>query len=355
MRFPALNPVLARELKQRMRARLTWLVITVYLGLLAVILRVVLAGMSQFSGADFGNPFASAAVGRSVFGWLLFFILILVCFIVPGLTAAAISSERERQTLTSLQVTLLSARSIVLGKVLASLAFVSLLVIASLPLISVPFLFGGVSLGEMLRGVAMVLVTAVTLGCAGVAISTVLRRTQAATVVAYGLTLFLVLGTFVIYGAQRAFDGPIRTASPAVLILNPFVATADVIRSGDANNAGLASPFTALQSLLNSHTFSEQTRFDGPARAAMIAPEPGVSILPPGAIGPGIGPGPFGPDMIGPDGGELNGFMVMPRPLRIVGLPFWTASLIVSTLIAIGAFFLASRRLTVPARRERTG
>ena len=62
--LPPLNPVLARELKQRMRGRLTWLVVTGYLAVLALILRFVYLGASQtLGGADFGDPLASATVG----------------------------------------------------------------------------------------------------------------------------------------------------------------------------------------------------------------------------------------------------------------------------------------------------
>src|SRR5205085_1967042 len=70
---------------------------------------------------------AASSAGRSIYHWLLFVMLALICFIVPGLTAGAIAGERERQTLIPLQITLLSPRSIVFGKLLASLAFVVLL------------------------------------------------------------------------------------------------------------------------------------------------------------------------------------------------------------------------------------
>ncbi len=163
--LPPVNPVLARELKQRMRGRHVWLVVTLYLAVLAVILRWVYVASSrdEFNGGF--DLLASATAGRAIFQWLLFFMLLLVCFIVPGLTAGAISGERERQTMVALQLTLLRPRSIVLGKLLASLAFVVLLIIASLPLVTVPFLVGGVSLPEVVKGLWMVLATAVTLAC----------------------------------------------------------------------------------------------------------------------------------------------------------------------------------------------
>lgn len=354
-RLPPLNPVLARELKQRMRGRLTWVVVTAYLAVLAVILRFVHLGASNDVGSDgFGNPLAAAAVGRSIFQWLLFFMLMLVCFIVPGLTAAAISGERERQTLVSLQLTLLRPRSIVVGKVLASLAFVTLLVVASLPLLSVPFLVGGVSVGEVAQGVAMLLVTAVALASLAVACSALLRRTQAATVVAYGLTLGMVVGTFVVYGAQRALDGPVDQAAPTVLVLNPFVATADVVRG--RSEGALESPFTALQELLrvNVGPFdSGHGDFIEPGFDAIEV----VPAMPTVVDGPALRGVPA-PLLAPPPGGAFEDFargrFVAPeeRRSRVAGLPFWVASLLVFAGLTAAGLALAVRRISLPSARD---
>ena len=92
------------------------------------------------------------------------------------------------------------------------------------------------------------------LACLAVASSALLRRTQAATVIAYGLTAALTIGTFIVYGGQRAMDGPIETASPAILALNPFVATADVVQ-GRTESSSFDSPFTALADLVRPDSF----------------------------------------------------------------------------------------------------
>ncbi len=382
--LPPLNPVLARELKQRMRGRLTWLVVTAYLAILALILRFVYLGASNsLSGSGFADPLASASVGRSIFHWLLFFMLMLVCFIVPGLTASAISGERERQTLVSLQVTLLRPRSIVLGKLLSSLAFTAFLVVASLPLLSVPFLVGGVSVAEVLKGVAMVLLTAVVLACLSVACSALLRRTQAATVIAYGLTAALTVGTFIVYGGQRAMDGPIDRASPAVLALNPFVATADVVQGRTATNS-IDSPFTALADLVRPDSFGFATDsgmgFAGvdvrpvpmPVPATAMAepflPAPPMTTMPVPApdlpadaeirsqiailnaaggqviIDPGDGIG---------DGIPLGQFDEPVRPqAEVAGVRLWVAWLLASIVIGGLALFVAVRRVSLPSARD---
>jgi ABC-type transport system involved in multi-copper enzyme maturation permease subunit len=372
--LPPLNPVLARELKQRMRGRHIWLVLTLYLTLLAVILRWVYVAASRDTFNGGFDLLASATAGRAIFQWLLFFMLLLVCFIVPGLTAGAISGERERQTMVALQLTLLRPRSIVSGKLLASLAFVVLLIIASLPLVTVPFLVGGVSLGEVVKGMWMVLATALTLACLTLACSAVLRRTQAATVVAYGVTLALVLGTLIVYGAQqipRANGTP--RPRPWILALNPFAATADVVQ-GRNESSTFESPFSALGDLLR---LSDEDRFSqilagseqdaieirpngqvinrgGGGPGVQIVPAPPMTAvgrvappppMPPGAFidaGPGAAFGQFGPiEQLDAD-----------RRVKLAGVPFWVVSLFLWLVLAIAAVALTVRRISLPANRE---
>ena len=371
--LPPLNPVLARELKQRMRGRHVWLVVTLYLAVLALILRwvYVAAARDTFNGGI--DLLASATAGRAIFQWLLFMMLLLVCFIVPGLTAGAISGERERQTMVALQLTLLRPRSIVTGKLLASLAFVVLLIIASLPLVTVPFLVGGVSLPEVVKGLWMVLATAFTLACLTLACSAVLRRTQAATVVAYGLTLALVLGTLMVYGAQqipRSAGAP--RPDPWILALNPFAATADVVQGRNESNT-FESPFSALGELLRlsaDDDFSEVMTGSGSGRAA-IGPDgqvfasdlPAIAVAPPiTAVGRAGPPPPIRPpdapfiDVVPGDPGFGPFGPILPQDVddrvKLGGVPFWVVSLWLWLVLAVAAVFLTVRRISLPASRE---
>ena len=353
-----LNPVLARELKQRMRGRHVWLVITLYLAVLAVILRWIYVAASRRGEFEGGvELLQSATIGRAVFQWLLFFMLLLVCFIVPGLTAGAISGERERQTLVSLQITLLRARSIVFGKLLASLAFVVLLIVASLPLVTVPFLVGGVSVSEMVRGLVMVLATAVTLACVGLACSALLRRTQAATVLAYGITLAMVLGTFMVYGAQqiprRGFG---ERPDPWVLTLNPFAATADVVQGRSVSGA-FESPFRPIRDLL---MLDEDRRLSqviaGQAEERVVIGPNGQTAV---RVAPGAPPPPPGmprpapmPPNLGPPGGFVNVEPAVSEVPRLAGVRFWVLALSVWAVLAAVAVVATVRRVTLPRHTE---
>lgn len=371
--LPRLNPVLGRELKQRMRGRHVWLVLTLYLTVLAIILRWVYVTASRDDQFDGANLLASATAGRAIFQWLLFFMLLLVCFIVPGITAGAISGERERQTLVALQLTLLRPRSIVVGKLLASLAFVVLLIMASLPLVTVPFLVGGVSMPEVMKGLVMVLATALTLACLSLACSALLRRTQAATVVAYGITLALVLGTLLVYGAQQfPRRGGEARPDPWVLALNPFAATADVVQ-GRNESGGFESPFRPLQELLRlgdddrfSQVISGSAEQDaiifgpnGPVPPRPIAPPRQAPMVVP-ATRDGIGGPPVTAFIDGPGPGVIMG-----SPLedfgpqverddnpRLGGVRFWAVSLWAWLFLGVAAVAVTVRRISLPAARE---
>lgn len=253
LRGRPLNPVISRELRQRVRGRGTPVVLTVYLAILALVLHQLYVWASS-TGVDSNDALASSTVGRTMFHTLLFFILVLVWFLVPGLTSGAIAGERERQTLVPLQVTLLGPWALLLGKLVASLVFLLLLVAAAMPLISVSFLFGGVSLSEVAAGVLVVLVAGVALASISLLCSTIVKRVQGATVLAYFVALTLMLGVFFAYGFQllATRSGP-EDSTLALLVPNPMMAVADVIRSDDGNvfdGDDAPSPFTPFSALL---------------------------------------------------------------------------------------------------------
>ena len=220
--------VLARELRTRMRGRRAAIVITVYLLLLSALGGMMLYSQLQELRSGL-NPVMAASVGQLLFGTLSQVQLFLVVFIVPGLTGPAIAGERDRQTLELLLSTQVSALWIVLGKLLASLSYVFLLMVASLPLFSLVFLFGGVSPGQVALAFVISLVSALTLGAIGVFLSVVIRRGPTATVIAYAVTFIFLIGTplltvFLFLAADGAMDDSPLLVLP--LALNPLAALA---------------------------------------------------------------------------------------------------------------------------------
>ena len=235
-----------KELRGRMRGRRAFIFLTFYLVVLAGFAWMMELIQEQRVGVGFGGSFfAAAQIGREVFIGLLMFQTLLVVFLAPAYTAGAISLEREKQTLDLLATTPISSLAIVLGKLASALTFVFLLILSSIPLTALVFTFGGVSPDDLIRGYVILFVTGFGLGSIGLFASSLVRRTQAATVLTYFLVLALTLGTgfvFYFWGVMTDWrvSGPIRANESvveslqrrppgALLWFNPFVAQADVV------------------------------------------------------------------------------------------------------------------------------
>ncbi len=186
------NPVILKELRGRMRGGQAFVLLTIYLGLIAMFILFVYSVISPAYSYTF-DPSARQAAGKAIFGTVVLLELLLVSFIAPGLTAGAITSEREHQTYELLRTTLLSARSLVLGKLGSAFAYIFLLILTAVPLQSLAFLLGGVGLGELIVSELMLVVTAVFFCTLGIFFSSLLKRTLAATVSSYAAILFSFL------------------------------------------------------------------------------------------------------------------------------------------------------------------
>lgn len=186
------NPVVRKELRGRMRGRRAFVVLTVYLLLLACFTTVLYYAYAAAAQQPYGPD--SYLIGKIVFGGVLAAQVFLVIFITPAFTAGTLSGERERQTYDLLRTTLLSAPSLVAGKLIASLSYVILLIMAAIPLESLAFLLGGVTWEEVLISQLLLLVTALALGAASTYFSSRVKTTLPATVLSYGFAFLITAG-----------------------------------------------------------------------------------------------------------------------------------------------------------------
>jgi len=189
-----MNPVLNKELKLRFRSGKTFVGILFYLLALTLLMVALMYVLRTSSPSGFFKPQES----RLMFMFLAFFQLGLVLFITPGLTGGVISSERERQTLSILLTTTQSSFTIVIGKLLSSISYLVLLILASLPIYSFVFLFGGISPTQLAQVFFFSLFTMLVIGSFGVLFSTLIRKTIVSMVTTYSVALFIVAGTAVI-------------------------------------------------------------------------------------------------------------------------------------------------------------
>jgi ABC-type transport system involved in multi-copper enzyme maturation permease subunit len=258
--FSGVSAVGAKELRGRMRGRRAFVVVTVYLLLLSAFAFGIYTYLRQ--QADLGQmgptfpgfprepvPFPqpgfsgaaglAATIGHALFSGLLIVETMLVLVLAPAFTSGAISLEREKQTLEMLVTTPLSRLGMVVGKLLSALVYVFLLIVASIPLASLVFVFGGVGPEDLIRGYVFLFALAFGMGAIGLFISALVRRTQTATVLTYVIVLALTFGTIALHQflvvtttptpTGNVIVSPRHKAPEAMLWLNPFVANMDLV------------------------------------------------------------------------------------------------------------------------------
>ncbi|HEX5565037.1 MAG TPA: ABC transporter permease subunit [Sporosarcina sp.] len=199
------NPVLFKELKLRFRSFKGFNGILFFLLAMCIFVFGYIFLTVNMTGTSYFRPSQSFVL----FAFLSYIQLGLVLFTAPGLTAGSISSEREKQTLPILLTTSQSSFQIISGKMLSSVAFLLLLIVAGLPVYSLVFLFGGISPGDFVKIFLFLFVTLLAIGSIGVMFSTLIRRTVVSMIATYGTMLFLSVVTgflFIIVIQMKAFN-----------------------------------------------------------------------------------------------------------------------------------------------------
>ena len=185
------NPVLVKELRGRMRGARAFVLLTIYLIILGGVSLLFYAAIADVSS---GALDSGRTIGKGLFVLITAVALIEVCFISPTLTSGSIAGEKERQSYDLLIASLLSPWQISWGKRAAALSFALLLIISIVPMMSLAFLFGGVSLTEVLIGLIGLVTTAIFYSTIGLFWSTALRSTLGANSMSVGTIIMMLLG-----------------------------------------------------------------------------------------------------------------------------------------------------------------
>lgn len=203
-----INPVYKRETMVSARSFKLPLILLAFNGILALV-----ALLNMYS--TLAQVRLTAEIQYSSFLDLYLFVAVLefvmLIFIMPALTAGGISGERERQTLELMLTTRMTPAEIVLGKMMASLSTMSLMIISSFPILAMVFVYGGVTLNDIIVLLLCYVAAALFVGSLGICCSAVFRKSTLSTVVSYGLMAMVVIGTygvnqFAIYMSQMHAD-----------------------------------------------------------------------------------------------------------------------------------------------------
>ncbi|HSL27462.1 MAG TPA: ABC transporter permease [Acidimicrobiia bacterium] len=255
-----MNPVLSREILERFRTRRApWFIFGWTLGIGLIGYVVYLVSQQVANGVfGMGRLVATGFMGRFLFQALALLMMTAVVMVVPGITSLSIVGERERQTLSLLQVTQLSPLQLILGKLTSSLSYFSLLLIAVAPIMALPLLFGGMSFGDVLGALAVMLLTAVMIGSVSLLISARARSSRGAVAGSYVFSFIVAFFTIAMLLAElllvRGSGGAIVPARGREVYsswLNPYVAMVDAVQTPlSIRNEGQFTPFTAIDALL---------------------------------------------------------------------------------------------------------
>jgi ABC-type transport system involved in multi-copper enzyme maturation permease subunit len=333
--FAGFTAIGVKELRGRMRGRRAFVILTVYLLLLATFAWMMEMILEQRFGRGLAGSaaFASAQIGAGIFTSLLMLETLLVVALAPAFTAGAISLEREKQTLDLLTTTPISSLSIVVGKLLSALTYLFILIFASIPMTAVVFVYGGVSPDDVVRGYVVLFATAIGLGSVGLFFSALMKRTQAATIATYFGLLSVTLGSFFIFyfwntmtdgsGTIGRGFGPLQGRPPEALVyLNPYYAQADVL-------CGVENGFGHWCSQI---AYVTDRSVFGPFEPPVVQPVPAFRVDP------------------GVERGIIND--VVAQPFGVVRDSFWPKSAI-SWLVLSVVLLFGSVQLVSPTRRWR--
>lgn len=175
-------------------------------------------------------------VGTAIFPYVIGLNLGVICALAPAHSARAIAQEREQHTLELLRATPMDARQIVLGKLIASSAFLILVLITILPIDWLAYFLSGITWQEL--GVALILLTGslvlfVNLGLLISSLSPRVRPAIAATYTVIGL-LTLGLPTLGLLGSplvdswlQSSYPMFATHPSPLLLTLGEVIVATD--------------------------------------------------------------------------------------------------------------------------------
>src|ERR1044072_7260526 len=138
------NPVLQRELLVNLRMGRGFILLFLYQAVLAAGVYVAWPQNSRL-GLSERDADATKLVDMFFLGQYL-----LVSMMAPSFAAGTVTGEKERKTYEMLLASPLRPGAIVLGKMVASLTHLAVLMFSSLPIVMLCIPLGGVSLYEVL-------------------------------------------------------------------------------------------------------------------------------------------------------------------------------------------------------------
>jgi ABC-type Na+ efflux pump permease subunit len=235
-----LGPIFARELVTVPRRRGHYPARAATVGLLAILGVTLWQALIGF-GAD-ATLGDTARFGTLLFQISIFVELLLLLFFSAVSAAGAVSQEKDRRTFLLLLLTDMRDHEIVLGKLLGSLLPLAAVLLASVPVLSMLLLLGGIDPAQVIQAAVVLAASAAAAGSLGGLVALWRDRTyQALALSVLALVLWICVGP-----AIEAIGPSIAAGAPWPAIrsaIDPFAAMRSVLEYDPARLAGLAPPY----------------------------------------------------------------------------------------------------------------
>lgn len=187
-----LNPIVKRDVRVQSRSMKICFGVFAYELILAFVFFLAMYIIEQNNMYSSDNIYSSLTWLYPILAVAQFIILGMI---VPVRTASSISGERERQTFDIMMTTGMTPFSVILGKVFTAIVQSMLYVAASLPIMALSFVIGGMSWSYLFWFFAVALLISLFSASIGILCSSLCRKSVSAVVMSYGLYLVFFVVT----------------------------------------------------------------------------------------------------------------------------------------------------------------
>lgn len=224
-----INPIYEREHRVSTRSLKLSIAILIFNFIIAAVTLIEMNDVVDFARK---TSFIDYTSFLQIFRLVIFVPALLLVFVAPSFIAGTISDERQRGTLEILLTTKMTAKSIVFGKFLSLFASIMLILISQLPILAILFLYGGITVLDIVKLIINFVVFVVLIISMGIFCSSIARKNSVATALLYSGVLGLFIGTLILYflaansfvmDESGLFEIVFIRFSKFVLLFNPLV------------------------------------------------------------------------------------------------------------------------------------
>ncbi len=214
------NPITKREIKITARGKRYFIEIFVFE---MILMLTFILSLNSIFGKSNGNV---NSADYNMFGKLFPLVglaeLLIMSFVIPVMTGASISGEKERQTFDIMLTTSIRPFQIVWGKLMSVIVRIMMFAIAAVPIMAVSFVSGSLSWGILFLYLLMVTIYAFFLASVGIYASAVCKKSMTAIIFSFVIVFFMTVGTLLMAFLEYVVFEKLMLAS-IFLLVNPVM------------------------------------------------------------------------------------------------------------------------------------